>query len=311
VKARNELAQYSSRGPVLATVGVFDGMHKGHQRLLQRLREVSVTRHCLSLAVTFLRHPLEVLRPDMPVAYLNSQDERLRLLSQSVDTVLPLTFDLELSLLRAGEFIELLREAIDLQGLVVGPGFAMGHNREGAGTVLQSLGKQMHFSVEWVDGFTLNGKLVSSTAIRQALSDLGSMDEVRRLLGRSYSLQGTVVKGHGRGRHLGFPTVNLAIEYGRLFPADGVYSTWAMIDGQYLPAATSIGFNSTFGGRIRTVEAHILDWDKDLYGKEIGLVFVQRIRGQLHFDSDHALIQQMERDVVQVRALLKETSQNG
>lgn len=308
MKARNELANFSSRSPVFATIGVFDGVHKGHQHLLKRLREIAEESHCLSLVITFSRHPLEVLRPDSPVVYLNGQSERLDLLRQSADVILPLTFDREFSLLRPGQFIDFLREKINLRGLVVGPGFAMGHNREGKGTVLQSLGDQMQFSIDWIDGFTLDGKLVSSTAIREALTDHGLVDEARCLLGRSYSLSGTVQKGLGRGRYLGIPTINLGVEPGRVLPADGVYATWAMVDGQYLPSATSIGFNPTFGGRIRTVEAYVLDWDKDLYGREVDLIFIERIRSQVNFESESALIRQMKLDVEQVKVLLEETS---
>lgn len=308
MKARNELANFSPQSPVFATIGVFDGVHKGHQHLLKSLREIAEESRSLSLVITFSRHPLEVLRPDSSVIYLNAQSERLDLLRQSADMILPLTFDRELSLLRPRQFIDFLREKINLQGLVVGPGFAMGHNREGKGTVLQSLADQMEFSVDWIDGFTLDGKLVSSTAIREALTDRGAVDEARYLLGRPYSLLGTVKKGFGRGRNLGIPTINLAVELGRVIPADGVYATWAMVDGQYLPAATSIGFNPTFDGRIRTVEAHILDWDKDLYGREVNLVFIERIRSQVNFESESALIRHMELDVEQVKGLLEETS---
>lgn len=304
MKAREELARVASSGPVLATIGVFDGVHRGHQHLLRTLREAAASQGARSAAITLRQHPVTVLRPDVSVSYVCSLDERLALLGREVDLVLPLTFDRELSLLRPGEFVTLLRTALDLRGFVVGPDFAMGHNREGTVPVLGALGEEMDFSLHAVDVLDVEGLgMVSSTAIRRSLDD-GRVEEAARLLGRTFALSGVVEAGEGRGRGLGFPTANLAVDPTLTVPGDGVYASWAWVGDVRRPAATSIGVRPTFGGGQRAVEAHVLDFSEDLYGSEVRLEFVARLRGQQTFGTADALVAQIHQDVDWTRRLL-------
>ena len=304
MKAREELSRVSSSGPVLATIGVFDGVHRGHQHLLRTLRDDAASRGARSAAITLRQHPVTVLRPEVSVPYVCSLEDRLALLGREVDLALPLTFDRELSMLRPGEFITLLRTALDLQGLVVGPDFAMGHNREGTVPVLRALGGEMGFSLHAVDALDLEGLgVVSSTAIRRALDD-GRVEEAARLLGRPFALCGVVEPGEGRGRGLGFPTANLSIEPLLTVPGDGVYASWVWVGDVRRPAAASIGVRPTFGGERRAVEAHILDFSEELYGAEVRLEFVAHLRGQETFESAHGLIAQMHQDVDRTRRVL-------
>ena len=304
MKAREELARVSSTGPVIAAIGVFDGVHRGHQRLLRTLRDDAASRGARSAAVTLRQHPVTVLRPGVSVPYVCSLDERLALLGREVDLVLPLTFDRDLSLLRPGEFVALLRTALDLRGLVVGPDFAMGHNREGTVPVLRALGEEMDFTLHAVEALDVAGLgMVSSTAIRRALDD-GRVEEAARLLGRPFALSGVVEAGEGRGRGLGFPTANLSIDPLLAVPGDGVYASWAWVGDVRRPAAASIGVRPTFGGGRRAVEAHVLDFSEDLYGAEVRLEFLARLRGQQTFDTADALVAQMHQDVDRTRRLL-------
>ena len=304
MKAREELARVSSSGPVIATIGVFDGVHRGHQHLLRTLREEAASRGAGSAAVTLREHPVTVLRPEVSVSYVCSLEERLALLGREVDLVLPLTFDRELSMLRPGEFVTLLRTALDLQGLVVGPDFAMGHNREGTVPVLRVLGSEMDFSLHAVEALDLEELgMVSSTAVRRALDD-GRVEEAARLLGRPFALSGVVEAGQGRGRGLGFPTANLSVDALLTVPGDGVYASWAWVGDVRRPAAASIGVRPTFGGGQRVVEAHLLDFSEELYGAEVRLEFVARLRGQQTFETADALVAQMHQDVDGTRRIL-------
>ena len=305
MKAREELSSVSSSGPVLATIGVFDGVHRGHRHLLRKLREDAASRGARSAAVTLRQHPVTVLRPEISVSYICSQEDRLTLLGREVDLVVPLTFDRDLSLLRPGEFITLLRTVLDLQGLVVGPDFAMGHNREGTVPVLHALGREMDFSLHAVDALDLEGlgNMVSSTAVRRALEE-GRVEEAARLLGRPFALSGIVEAGEGRGRGLGFPTANLSVDPLLALPGDGVYASWAWMGDLRRPAATSIGLRPTFGGGRRAVEAHVLDFSEELYGAEVRLEFVARLRGQETFETADALVAQIHHDVDRTRRIL-------
>ena len=304
MKAREELAGVSSSGPVLATVGVFDGVHRGHQHLLRTLREHVASRGARSAAITLRQHPVTVLRPEISVPYVCSLEERLALLGREVDVVVPLTFDRDLSLLRPGEFVALLRTALDLRGLVVGPDFAMGHNREGTVPVLRALGAEMDFSLHAVDALDAEGLgMVSSTAVRRALEE-GRVDDAARLLGRPFALSGVVERGEGRGRGLGFPTANLSVDPFLALPGDGVYAAWACVGDVRPPAAVSIGVRPTFGVGQRAVEAHLLDFSEELYGAEVRLEFAARLRGQEAFDTMDALVAQIHQDVDRTRRLL-------
>lgn len=307
-KAAAELDSLRPVRDTFATIGVFDGVHLGHQYLLRELKRVASGASFQSLVVTFVNHPRTVLRPDLPTTYLTSLERRLALLrGQSVDLVAPITFDLALSRFRAAEFLTLLKDKARVRGLVVGPDFAMGHQREGTVPVLQSLGKEMGIAVAVVAPWTLQETAVSSTAVRQALAG-GDTVAVARMLGRAFCLDGTVGHGDRRGATLGFPTANLQVAKDMALPKDGIYATWTVLQGKRYQSATSIGVRPTFGQDLaHTVETFILDYSGgDLYEQPMSLEFADRLRDELRFDSAGALVAQMERDVAQARAALRE-----
>jgi riboflavin kinase/FMN adenylyltransferase len=299
-----QLAQASPLLDTAITIGVFDGVHLGHQWLLQRLRTLASAKGLLSLALTFRNHPRNVLRPEVKLGYITTLDDRIDLIrAQGVDQVVAVEFTREVSMLRAPEFVELLSRHLRMRGLLVGPDFALGHGREGDVSSLRSLGDEMGFWVEQAEPVGLGTGIVRSSVTRDLIA-AGEVKAAGDMLGRRYSLTGTVVPGDRRGRTLGFPTANLDLDADLVLPADGIYATWALIDGRRHQAATCIGVRPTFGVSGRTVEAFILDFDEDLYGKPVTLEFAGRLRDEEAFSTVDALIRQMNLDVEQTRDLL-------
>jgi len=299
-----ELARFSPAKDTLVTVGVFDGVHLGHKHLISQLVGKAEQENSLSVVVTFRQHPQEVLRPDIKLPFLTDLSERKKLLkNEGADIIVPLTFTAETSQLSARDFIGLLRKYLRMRGLVIGPDFALGRKREGNVNALCALGRELGFSVTVVPPVVIDGEIVSSTAIRKALSD-GDVSKVRRLAGRGFSLRGRVVAGTGRGVVLGFPTANLKIGNEQALPADGVYASWAGINGENFPSMTNIGKRPTFGDSRRAVEVYIVDYRGDLYGREIQVEFVERLREEKRFDSVEELKRQMAEDVKRGVAIL-------
>jgi riboflavin kinase/FMN adenylyltransferase len=300
-----ELAELTSEQETMLTVGVFDGVHLGHQHLIKKLNEQAAERKLLSGVVTFRGHPEEVLCPQIKLAFLTSLEERISLIQNlGVEFTAILSFTPEVAQLSARQFVSSLKEQLKMQGLVIGPDFALGRGREGNATVLNALGQELGFTVTSVPKLTVEGQVVSSTLIREALSQ-GDMKRVARLLGRYFTLSGVVVTGSKRGRLLGFPTANIAPQPSRALPPDGVYVTWAQIDNKLYRAATNIGVSPTFDGGERMIEAYVLDFNGDLYGCQVTLQFIERIRDEVHFATPEELQQQIDRDVEIAKAVLK------
>ena len=300
-----ELEAVAPQGDTLVTIGVFDGVHLGHQRLLQRLLQRARERGVGSAALFFLQHPSTVLAPGTRVALITLPEERAALLrGTGVQHVQGISFTEDVSLLTARQFVELLLRHLRVKGLVVGPDFALGHKREGTVERLSVLGKDMGFTVEVVPPLTQSSTVVSSTAIRRALAT-GDVRGAARMLGRPFRLTGPVVRGEGRGRKLGFPTANIAFDPERALPADGVYATRAVIGGDAYDSATNVGLRPTFDGTKRTVEAYVMDFHRDIYGETVSLDFVDMLRTEERFSSVEALKEQIARDVQDARARLK------
>ena len=309
MSVHQELPPEPPEKETVLAIGVLDGVHLGHQRLLERLKDVASREGRLSGVLTFLNNPRSVLRPDAVISYITSAEERLALLRESgVDMVVPLTFDLDLSRLRAREFASLLQERLRMAGLVMGYNFAMGYRREGDPETLKALGDEMGFSVTVVDAVSEDGERVSSTTIRNEVA-AGNVARAAQFLGRPFSLVGSVVRGMARGKTLGFPTANLDIPAEQLLPGDGIYATWARVGEKRHMAATAIGTRPTFGETERAVEVFILDYDGELYGTDLRVEFVERLREEKRFETPEALVAQMHLDVEQTRDMLKRAAQ--
>lgn len=299
-----ELTRHSPGKDTLLTIGVFDGVHLGHKYLISQLVELAGTQDLLPGVVTFRQHPQEVLFPQTKMPFLTDLEERSRLLEkEGVALVVPLSFTREWAELGARRFVGLLMKHLRMRGLVIGADFALGRGREGDTAALRLLGREMSFSVDVVPAVKLNGEVVSSTVIRQALAE-GDMAKVRRMVGRDFSLHGRVVTGAGRGAGMGIPTANLDIDPEHAIPLDGVYATRAYIDGRSYHSMTNIGRNPTFGNSERVVEVYIIDYSGDLYGREVRIDIVERLRGEERFSSAEELKKQIAEDVKKGKAIL-------
>ncbi len=294
-------------GPCAVTIGVFDGVHRGHLRLIEALRERARSDGLRPTVVTFRNHPLSVLRPDFEPAYLCGVERRVELLcAAGAQVVEALDFTAETAAVPAADFVDALTARMGMRALVVGPDFALGRGREGDLAFLTEEGRRRGFSVDAVRPLEDGGQRIGSTRIRRALA-AGDVAGAARLLGRGFELTGLVVRGHGRGGPLGFPTANLSADGSLAVPATGIYAAWARLGGPgrgRMMCAVSVGTNPTFDGTERTVEAFVLDFDGDLYGERLTLEFVRRLRDEERFDSAKALAEQVRRDVEDARCAL-------
>ena len=303
--AEDELARVVPQRDTALTIGVFDGVHLGHQRLIGRLLAKAASEGLQSGVITFNRHPRLVLSPQAGLTYLTDIEERVRLIrGLGVELVVALTFTPELSRLSAREFVMLLKKHLRVRALVIGPDFALGRGREGDGTALKALGEELGFSVEVVSPHLSQGAVVSSTAVRAALAR-GDVREVGALLGRPFVLSGPVSRGEERGRGLGFPTANLVPGPEQALPADGVYATRALLGDEAYQSVTNIGIRPTFGGGQRLIETHLLDFEGELYGRALTVELVERLRGEMKFQGPDELKAQIARDIARAREILR------
>ena len=295
-------------GRSVITVGVFDGVHRGHQQLIGRAVSVAQQRRLPSVLVTFDPHPTEVLRPGQHPAALTTLDRRADLVAElGVSAFLVLPFTQEMARMPADEFAhEVLVERLHAAVVLVGENFTFGYGARGDVPLLTGFGRRFGFAVEGLELITDgdgDGVTFSSTYIRSCI-DSGEVALAAEALGRAHRLEGVVVRGDQRGHELGFPTANLDPTPFAAVPADGVYACWFHWNGRRLAAAVSVGTNPTFAGRQRTVEAYVLDIEEDFYGRRVALDFVERLRGMQRFDQVSALVEQMGRDVQRTRELL-------
>ncbi len=290
----------------IVTIGAFDGVHRGHRHLVAQLVESARNCNCVPVVLTFFPHPDEVIAGRTGRFYLTSPDEKAELLGEiGVELVVTHPFDEGVRHMRAADFVGGLTRYLNMRELWVGRDFALGYGREGDVGFLRDCGAAMGFKVRVVDLMMAeNGEIVSSERIRRALR-AGDVELAARYLGRPYRVQGVVVKGDGRGRTLGFPTANIETWELRLIPATGVYACNVWLDGRRYPAVTNIGVRPTFdGGGEPALEAHLLDFDGDLYGRELAVDFIARLRDERRFGGPDELIAQINADITYARRVL-------
>lgn len=288
--------------PMAVTIGVFDGVHRGHQALIRRLREEARRRGLATSVITLHPAPISVIRPDVRVMYISSLEERIELLAElGVDSVAPLTFTSELAQVSAADFVGAMRESLDMRLLVGGPDISLGRAREGDAAWLAAHAPALGFDL-LLDDFVEDGGLkVGSSGIREAVSR-GEMELAAALLGRPFSLRGPVIHGFHRGRTIGFPTANIAVSADRVLPSLGVYVTLAHVGDAAVPSVTNIGRRPTFehDGQA-SIETHLLSYTGNLYGEELKVDLLHRLRGEVKFDGPAALVTQIETDAEAAR----------
>ncbi|MBU1002719.1 MAG: bifunctional riboflavin kinase/FAD synthetase [Proteobacteria bacterium] len=287
------------------TIGNFDGVHKGHQKLLARTRERALASSAESVAVTFDPHPMSVLACGHAPPFITLIDQKLELISaHGLEICVVLEFTRAMAALVPEEFVrQYLVEALSMKHMVIGYDYAFGKGRKGNYELLTALGQKYGYGVERVGPYMLDDAVVSSTRIRDLIK-AGKVWEARPLLDRFYTVKGEVQHGANRGgKLLGFPTANLKL-IDELFPATGVYAVWATHEGRTMPAVANIGYNPTFGNAALSVEVHILDFDKDIYGRELRVQFVQRLRSEKKFEGIDELKTQIGHDIELGRTIL-------
>jgi riboflavin kinase / FMN adenylyltransferase len=311
VRQEDGLAPLSDGSVV--TIGAYDGVHQGHQKVLRLVRELADARGLDAALVTFDRHPAQVVRPDSAPKLLTSLDQKLELLSalDLLDVVCVLTFDEERSHETAEEFVrEVLVGLLRARMVVVGADFHFGHQRGGSVTLLEEMGKDLGFEVLGLGLVAPEGdpnhEPFSSTRVRGALAN-GDVAIAAELLGHPHEVRGVVMHGDERGRELGFPTANVAVPDEICLPSDGIYAgEFRGADGVWRPAAISLGRRPTFyvDAEQSLLEAHLLDFDGDLYDQAVSVRFIERLRGEIRFEGVEALVEQMGKDVDATRRLV-------
>jgi riboflavin kinase/FMN adenylyltransferase len=288
------------------TIGSFDGVHLGHQQIILSLVGGAKQAGVPSVVVTFFPHPQFILRGVSRPYYLTLPEKKARLLAElGVDFVFTYPFDEKLSRLSARDFISDLYEDFHFKELLIGYDFALGKDREGDSDILQKIGEKLGYTIRVIPPYEIAGELVSSSRIRGIIRE-GDVRLANTLLGREFSINGQVIKGDNRGKSLGFATCNLDVHSEVVNIKSGVYASRAFVEGEIYSAVTNIGFRPTFGNDLSSprIEAHILDFSGDLYGQDVELFFVDRLRDEMKFPAVDDLIFQIKQDVINTRHII-------
>ena len=287
------------------TIGNFDGVHRGHQYLFQNLVRQARNAGAGAVVITFDPHPKMVLHPERRPFYLiTTLEEKIKLIAtQEVDGLLVIPFSQEFSRTTAQEFVcDLLWDKLRIRKILIGHDYTFGRGKEGNEAFLVARGEHLGFAVEVMNAFTSNGDIISSTLVRNAIL-AGDVKKAAACLGRPYNLVGVVVAGHRRGAGLGFPTANIQPEK-VLLPARGVYAALTKLAGRTYRSVLNIGLNPTFADEQLSIEVHLLDFNEDIYGRTLEVLFWEQLREEVKFNGPAALIAQIERDVARARELL-------
>ena len=302
-----EFRRLAPAGGTLLTIGVFDGVHRGHQKLLAELNLQAEAAHLTSGVITFNNHPLSRLGQGPP-PLLSSVETKNRMLKDlGAGFIANMDFSVELAAMGAREFSQMLVRQLNMKGLVLGFDFAMGRNREGSLEMMQLLALEMGFGLTIVPPVKIEGEIVSSTAIRRMILS-GKVSQAARFLGRYHSLEGRVKKGKGLGKKLGFPTANLKIDPRFVVPPNGIYAAFCHTGSRRYGCAVNIGTGPTFEGTERLIEAHLLDFDGELYRSELQIEIVERIRDELRFQTVDELVTRIEDDIARIRQIIERES---
>ena len=290
---------------VSIALGTFDGVHLGHQKVIGRAVEFANRSGGESVVFTFENHPLSILAPHQCPPLITSLAEKERLLADMrVDILCRIPFTNDLLHLTPEEFVNKLVSLFSPSYVVIGPNYSFGYRSSGTPELLAQIGKEKGFVVEVQEAVYIDGNMVSSTSIRQCVSN-GNMEQAAKLMGRPFCLFGKVIHGDMRGRVLGFPTANIQPSAEQLLPADGVYAAHAIIGVQRLPALVNVGTNPTFNNQNRRVEVYVLDFQADLYDQELGVEFLKRLRGEQIFSSIQELKDRIALDVIEGKQYFK------
>lgn len=292
------------------TVGTFDGVHEGHKALVQTVVDKAAERGARSLVVTFDPHPRDIINPGKDgIKLLTTLEERAEIMQElGVDILLVIPFDRDFSLLSSEEFVRnIIHEKVGVSEFVIGYDHHFGKDREGTIETIEKLGEELGFGAYVVSKREMGDTTISSTVIRNTLSEKGDVKQAAELLGRSYMLNGMVAHGAERGREIGFPTANIQpSQKNKVIPANGVYAVKVRVNEQWYGGMMNIGVRPTFDGISKTLEVNIFDFGEEIYGKKLQVRFVDRIRDEQKFNGPDALIEQLNKDKATTLSILKE-----
>lgn len=288
------------------TIGTFDGVHRGHQEIVHKLATGAHAVGAQAVVLTFYPHPAIVLGKRQDPFYLTTPEERASLLGDhGADIIITFPFTPQTSTTSAYDFVSFLKSHIGMNHLIVGPDFAVGRDRGGDFSALSKLGKEYNFSVGTIPPVEIDGKVVSSSRIRAALAD-GDLNHVNLLLGHPFFVNGQVIPGDGRGQSIGIPTANLSLWMERALPKSGVYVSRVLVNGHIFGAVTNVGIRPTFTSqsKLPQIETHLLNFTDEIYGQEIQVDFISRLRDEERFPNAQALVEQIKQDISQAKQIL-------
>lgn len=301
---RDDTGLEGLRGSIV-TLGNFDGIHLGHARILEKVAERASALDLPSVVYTFEPHPVRVVAPGVSLPLITDLEDKSTLIEGfGIDYLVLARFTKEFASKHPREFVEeVVVGKLRAEEVWVGHDYSFGKGRSGTVDYLTELGGELGFEVNVIPAFRIDGEIVSSSRIRELVGE-GRVDRAAKLLGRNYRIKGTVVRGRDVGKALGFPTANLEVE-NELVPAEGVYAAWAVVDGRRMEAVVNIGTAPTFDRGERTVETHLMDFDRDLYGARVALEFAKRLRSERTFESKEALAAQIKKDTAEALEILR------
>lgn len=309
------MLQNVTRDPnTVLTVGTFDGVHEGHKVLVRSVVEKARELSARSAIITFDPHPRDIINPGSDgIRLLSTLPERCELLADlGIDQMIVIPFDRDFSLLTSEEFVkDVIWKKIGVREFIIGYDHQFGKDREGTIETVRRLGEDLGFTANVISRQEVENETVSSTSIRKALQAEGDVQQAAKFLGRYYILHGTVVHGDKRGAKIGFPTANIHTDQSKkIIPKKGVYAVWVRVEGDYYPAMMNIGQRPTFEGEELTMEAHLFDFDRTIYGMEVQVQFVKRLRNEQRFDGVDSLIEQLKKDQLAAQKILKSSGPN-
>ncbi|CAM2936701.1 bifunctional riboflavin kinase/FAD synthetase [Hathewaya histolytica] len=279
-------------------LGSFDGIHRGHLNLVRKTVKLARENNCKSMIYTFKNHPMSIINKDKMPKLIQNNEEKVEILRQEgIDILNFVQFSKEYMKIKAKEFVEKLVKCYNVKGIVVGFNYKFGYKNEGNIELLKILSKKYNFQVFICEPIEYEGNLISSTNIRNLISN-GKVDRARILLSRPFAIEGTVVEGKKLGRKLGFPTINLRFNQNKILPKTGVYYTAVKYSNRIFKGITDVGYNPTVNGKVLSIETYILDFNKEIYGEDVIVYFLERIRDEEKFDSLNELIEVLKKDKV-------------
>ena len=304
LELEKQISKYSNNQETILTIGVFDGVHKGHQHLFEELNDIAskTTQH--STAITFTNHPSTILNSNFLPSYLYESDKKIELLKGlHVDSVIPITFNNSIASLTAEEFIKILKRKINIHTIVLGHDFAMGKNRQGTKKEIVNIGSKYNFFTANVPPYKQNNMIVSTSMIKKMISN-GEIHNVSKSLGRNFEISGKVIKGFSRGKQLGYPTANIKIQNNIIKPGNGIYATLSTINEKKYFSSTSIGMAPTFKEQKYSIETYIMDFEKSIYSQNITIEFIEKLRDEIKFENIDTLKTQIQLDIEKTKTIL-------